>query len=190
MKEVAEFLLALNQCDNSDIACNHHISFSSPATVADLSILDTGLPIPCPDDLKQLLTTSGAFASDSFGDVWNTIKIYSCQELGNRSVGLVDFINDEWGGRPEILEHLSPKEISSLNTDFVVFGYRYIDDDTHDYLYFDRSGRFHHLYFNQDAAQENITVLKKIQHQSTESVSLASLISKQFSEMLAGLDDE
>ncbi|MBL8512549.1 MAG: hypothetical protein JNJ55_01050, partial [Betaproteobacteria bacterium] len=55
--------------------------------------------------------------------------------------GLPAFIDFQWGGRPELAEGLSAAESTHLNAVTVVFGLRYINDNEHEYFFFDRAGR-------------------------------------------------
>jgi hypothetical protein len=173
-----ESINSLNQDvidDDPDGGESFSLSFSEMDDEDDIVALEHAIQATLPDELKGLYLTNGAFNHDCFADAWNTIDIYSVERLlrqlnnpNNKvsqypfGMGLVAFMDALWDGRKEFVGRISDKVRGTINSNFFVFGYRYVDDNVHDYLYFDRLGAYGNFLFDQDKAGHNIRRLEML----------------------------
>jgi hypothetical protein len=108
---------------------------------------NVSIPLP----LRECLMKHGPFRVNEEAD-WGSFRIYSSEKYDTASIisGLVDAIDDLWGGRPEFKKSFSEDEIQFLNDNYFCFGHYKIDDNAFTHLFFDRSGNFGDLYYHQD----------------------------------------
>lgn len=104
-----------------------------------------------PQSLKLLYENYGVFSVND--GIWRSITLFSNQEshysLPNIG-GLMEMIDQLWGGRPEFEEFFSAEEIEYLNQNYFVFGHYYHDDNVYSHFYFDREGNFEDVRYDQD----------------------------------------
>lgn len=163
MKLVDDFHAFLDKHDE-DLVRGYRLSFKAPDSAEAITALEKKLGFAVPAELRAMWTTKGALHSTWFADAWQTLTIDSAAEMAAHPVGLLPFIDHAWGGRPELAAWLPADAAAKLNADYVVFGYRYVDDNVHDYYFFDRRGRFFHLPFDQDdmtAARDQVREMAK-----------------------------
>jgi hypothetical protein len=115
--------------------------------------------------------------------------VYSARDLATLPCGLIDFIDHTWGGRPEFKECLTRSEIQTINKRCIAFGYRYEDDNVHDYLYFDGDGNFGSLFFDQDDRKSWEPCIRDILSESAHVTSLEALLQDQF-EIIGNAHDD
>lgn len=190
MKIVEEFGKFVASIDDEDLQEEYKIVFSEPDSPDDIAQLVERIGMPVPESYATLLRTDGAFHHVHCGDIWQTIRLHSAKEMLDRPNGLVDFIKDIWGGRPELDDALTPESIAKLNAEYVVFGYRYVDDNVHDYFFFDRGGGFHHLLFDQDDTSDAEEALHALADQAGEGIALEALLKPQFEEMSKVIEED
>lgn len=186
-KLVDDFNQKLQTFDNEDLLEWNRLEFtpSDPKALATLAAQRV-----LPQELIDFLAHFGALQSCQFQDAWQTLKIFSAQELQQQQTGVVTFIDAYWGGRPELAEFFSAEEIARLNEQYQVFGLRYVDDNVHDYLMFDQHGQFGHLPFDQDDCANALEILKNSLGSSALSLSLTDLVRTQLEMMLTALEQE
>ncbi|UOD29195.1 SMI1/KNR4 family protein [Massilia violaceinigra] len=145
------------------------LAFAAPATAQDIAALETLLNIRIPDQLRALYQECGAFrhvhyddsygqtiALDGVGAVLEQLRTAGDRRYGSHAgQGLVDFIHAHWGGRSDLDDILDEETVKLVNENYIAFGCRYINDDVHDYWYFDRNGMFGNLRFDQDELDYN-----------------------------------
>jgi hypothetical protein len=180
MKILEEFAQFLAHVDDEDLRQEYQIEFSAPDSPDDIVRLVQRIGMPVPESYAALLLASGAFHHARFGDTWQTLRLYSAKEMLDRHCGVVDAIKEIWGGRPELDDALTAEQIVKLNAEYVVFGYRHVDDNVHDYLFFDRRGGFYHLLFDQDDTADAEDAMRALAGQASTRVSLEALLKTQF----------
>ncbi|NHZ91089.1 hypothetical protein F2P45_19000 [Massilia sp. CCM 8733] len=145
------------------------LAFAAPDTAQDIAALEALLNIRIPDELRSLYQECGAFrhvhyddsssqtiALDAVGAVLERVRNPGDRWYGcHAGQGLVDFIYAKWGGRTDLEEILDEATVKLVNDNYTGFGCRYINDDVHDYWYFDRNGMFGNLRFDQDELHYN-----------------------------------
>jgi hypothetical protein len=176
--------------DDEDLTAEYQIVFEAPDPAADVARLAQRIGMPVAQSYADLLSTKGAFRHAHYGDTWQTLRLYSAQEMLDCRNGLVDFIDDIWGGRPEFEDALTSASIAKLNAEYIVFGYRYQDDNVHDYLFFDRHGGFHHLQFDQDDTTEAEEMLNKLTQQTVAGISFEALLNAQFDIISKAIEED
>jgi hypothetical protein len=165
------------------------VIFLPPSAGHDILALEEKAGVPVPAELARLYRETGAFRDKFFGDDWQTIYLFSPAELAGQPLGLASFIDFVWGGRPELVQWLSSEQRHRLDTSYAVFGYRYENDNVHDYLYFDAGGGFGHFHFNQDSSSRMGEALRALAQNGGGGMSLELLLTKQFEIILGSLDD-
>lgn len=183
-KLIDDFNQKLQNLGNEDLLEWNRLEFipNEPKALAALTIKAI-----FPDELIDFFEQFGALQSCQFQDAWQTLIIFSAQELQPRQTGVVTFIDAYWGGRPEFAEFFSAEEIARLDQQYQVFGLRYVDDNVHDYLIFDPNG---HLFFDQDDCANTLEILKDSLKSSALSSSLTELLREQMEMMLTALEQE
>ncbi len=145
------------------------LALNAPDTAQDIAALEALLNIRIPDDLRTLCQECGAFshvhyqdsygqtiALDPVGPVLERLRNPGDGRYGKHEwKGLVDFIHAHWGGRSDLDETLDEETVKLVNDNYTAFGCRRINDDVHDYWYFDRNGMFGNLRFDQDELDYN-----------------------------------
>lgn len=167
----------------------HRLEWRERATEGPLRTLESRSGFPVPMALRDLLLKQGPFQSVGFADSWQTIQLAGSDELLTMSNGLPAFIDAYWGGRPELSAGLTPSELAALNASTVVFGLRYLNDNEHDYFFYDRAGRFGTLLLDQDDLEPAIEELRRIGRNESEGETLAALLERQMTLMIDGLKD-
>lgn len=190
MKQIDDFHDSLQECleDEADIETyTFSLKPADSKTVIDGIESQSGFALP--EGLKTLLTTDGAFHHEAFGMAWNVIRLYSAQEIYDRlsHFGLVSFIDNEWGGRPEINRIFAEEETQKLNDQFLVWGYRYVDDNEHDYYVIDRAGQVMHVLFNQDDWEDVETNLRALLDGTAEQYDFEEFVEEQLELVLEGI---
>lgn len=133
---------------------NFQLVFKAVDAPAVLASLHELLTTELPGDLQDLYLYTGAARHAS--GAWGNLNLYSATEIRQKiathatGMGLIRFIDQYWGGRPEF-DDLDPAAIETLNHDLLVIGVRQIDDNVHVYLYVDRTdGRYGSFLLDQD----------------------------------------
>lgn len=190
MKVVEDFKKFIASIDDEDLQEEYEIVFSAPDSPEDMAQVVQRIGMPVPESYATLLRSSGAFHHVHCGDTWQTIRLHSAKEMLDTRNGLIDFIKYIWGGRPELDDALTPESIAKLNAEYVVFGYRYVDDNVHDYFFFDRRGGFHQLLFDQDDTGDAEEALHALGEQSATGFTFEALLATQFEEMSKVIEED
>lgn len=177
MKGISEFNEKLKSLVDEDSFDWQRIVFSTPENEEQIATLREKVVIP--EELKVFFLKYGSFKSNAFGDAWQTVQLFSIQELIDMPLGIVDFIDYYWGGRPEFAAYFSIANITRLNQQYQIFGLKYVDDNVHDYWFFDQQGNFGHLLFDQDDCEYAMEMLKELLISSNLSFSLEELLESQ-----------
>lgn len=165
----------------------HRLEWRERATEAQLRALESRSGFPVPAALRDLLLQAGPLQSVAFADSWETIQLAAADELLSMSNGLPAFIDAYWGGRPELEKGLSTDEIARLNSSTVVFGLRYLNDNEHEYFFYDRSGRFGTLFLDQDDLTPALEELRRMGRGEFDPETLPALLERQMSLMIEGM---
>jgi hypothetical protein len=189
MKALDDFNLFLDGVADPLVATHHRFEHKPADAEAALEAVARRAGMPLPPALAHLLATEGAFHNPWFGDVWQTLRLDSAAELLERRTGLATFIDDVWAGRPELHEWFGAEALSQIDAQTFVFGFRYEDDNVHDYLYFDRRGRFDHLYFDQDSPRVARSHLTSILREPGPGVTLEELLASQLEIMMMAIQE-
>jgi hypothetical protein len=123
-----------------------------------------------PEQIRELEAAQSTRLPGELQDFYRTLgklqrphhlEIFAVAELGEmRSMGLIDMMNACWGyGRFEFdpAEGLMSQEmIDALNAAYKCAGWVWSDrgEEGHDYIWFDRDGRFGTTFFHQDEFDE------------------------------------
>jgi hypothetical protein len=150
MNRLDKFNAYLEEIDDEDIVDGLRIEFRGVLNDAMIESFSEVYGAPLPEELLQFLRTIGPSVSESMGDTWNTLDLFADEGLHQRRTGLLNYIDRSWGGRPEIARNFSQDQIDAIDTQYAAIGMCYIDDNVHQYLFFDRDGGFHQLHFDQD----------------------------------------
>ncbi|MBX3698307.1 MAG: SMI1/KNR4 family protein [Dokdonella sp.] len=171
---------------DEDLRDWYRIESKGPSPLSDVGALEARLGFAVPGDLRTFLLEQGGFETRGFIDAWNSFKVFSAREISSHGGGLIESIEDQWGGRPEFAENLSADTIAAVNRDVVLWGIRCIDDNTYVYYYFDRAGHIGDLYLDQDDMKGTLIELKRIA--SGQPGSTKSLDQLLTDELKAGLE--
>lgn len=188
MEIVKNFNARLIEMENEYVD-ERKLLFKPVDSVLSIEALRRRLPISIPDELVAMWMNTGAFESAFFADCWQTICVFSARELVVIPCGLIDFIDHIWGGRPEFVEYFNSEETQAFNERCVVFGYRYIDDNVHTYFYFDRTGKFGCLHFDQDDGSSWEPGIRNLLNDNVKGSSLSVLLQDQFDIVCSTQDD-
>lgn len=136
-----------------------YLEFNEPETVESITEWEQELHFTIPAKLKEVLLEKGAFSSGCPIDMEErTFQIYPVEECRSMGNGLVAHIDDLWGGRPEFEEAFSEEEIAYFNENYISFADACVNQNTFLHYYFDRSGEFGWICYDQDdfdTASEN-----------------------------------
>lgn len=160
---------------------------SSPFPMNKLEEFEKENGMPYPPALKKFAAEYGPFSAGSEHSV--SIMHYWDKEK-NPSSGLVKYIDGAWGGRPEFEEFCKAEHIEYLNKNYVVFGMRYIDDNCHEYAYFDREGNFGTIFFDQDGFEYFQRELNPMLKKSTASLTFDQVVSRLITGQIEGLIEQ
>jgi len=185
MRLIDEFNEKLKALVDEDSFDWQRIVFSTPEIEESISKLREKVIIP--EELAAFFLKYGAFKSNGFGDAWQTVQLFSVQELIDIPLGIVDFIDYYWGGRPEFADYFSSEEMTQLSQQYKIFGLKYVDDNVHDYWFFDRYEKFGNLPFDQDDCEPAMDILKELLISSNLTLSLEELLNAQFESILEEL---
>jgi hypothetical protein len=185
MKLIDEFNEKLKALVDEDSFDWQRVIFSTPETEENIATLREKVIIP--EELAAFFLKYGAFKSNAFGDAWQTVQLFSVQELLDMPLGIIDFIDYYWGGRPEFADYFSSEEITHLNQQYKIFGLKYVDDNVHDYWFFDQHGKCGNLPFDQDDCEPAMEILKELLISSNLTLSLEELLTAQFESILEEL---
>ena len=111
----------------------------------DIEALEKKLQTSIPKSLKEFYSNHGAVNIKDF-DLWNSLQVCTLSKVA----GLVDQIDAFWGGRPEFKKYMKAAELEALNTQFFVFGQYHHDDNYNTHFFFDKTGNFGTITYNQD----------------------------------------
>jgi hypothetical protein len=189
-RSIESFRVFLSRLPNKVAAAHHRLELRPRDTPQSLQALAGRLGFPVPPSLAALLTEIGAFYNPDYADVWQTIELYPTAQLLHGPTGLVSAIEHDWGERPELPQWFNADARSRIDKQTAVFGIRYEDDDTHDYLYFDSRGRFDHLYFDQDDPQPPHAKLNSILSGKAPGQTLSDLLDDQLAAMRTAIAKE
>lgn len=146
-----------------------------------------------PTALRDFYTKYGPFAIRDTGywDAlsWGSVRIYGSGSWKSPAYlrGLVDAVNELWGGRTEFGNSFEPSEIASLNAGWVCFGHYLHNDDSHTFLVFDRSGQFARIFYDQDNWGDFQQALKSLLAGASPTGNFDALISTTVNDLVARL---
>ncbi len=143
----------------SDIDLAEEVGFGCADDEVTVDRLEKLIDSPLPADLRAFYLQHGSYSMSESGDDWETIHLSCADDLvcdlqdddPLPGLGVVEFIDWFWGGRPEFAERFSREQIAELNRNYHIFGHCYVHDNRHRYYYFDRAGKMGVIDFNQDA---------------------------------------
>lgn len=189
MKRIDEFHAFLDQYD-PDLTRGYRFEWKTPDAPEAITALEKKLGFAVPPELRALWTTKGALHSVWFGDSWQTLTMDTAAEMAEHPVGLLQFIDHAWGGRPELAAWLPADAAAKLNAEYIVFGYRYVDDNVHDYFFFDRQGRFGNLPFDQDDMTGARDIVRGMAKAAPAGESLDKLLGDQLATMRTAIEEQ
>ncbi|HSW03445.1 hypothetical protein [Aquabacterium sp.] len=161
--------------DDSETLEEHVARYASlawlgqPAVEHDLVRLQAICPVPLPAALLSFYRTAAGFRGGGRlqdavihapADLLRASELPAGQWDALRSMGLVHMVLRAWGNDrfefdPDSQEGLDRPSVDALNTNYAIIGWRVMDDgEAHEFLYFDRQGRFGRLFYHQDAFDE------------------------------------
>ena len=190
MKALIDFNAYLQSLDDSDVSDDLEVSFPGPMSMAAIQRVEAVIGCPLPQSLRDFLAQTGPFISGHFGDFWNTIKVFDSETMLESPSGIIDHIDWQWGGRPELADALTIEQMATLNARYKVFGTRCIDDNRYDYLFFSVDGGFYSLPLDQDDMDACIAWLLGSISASPVGRSLAELIEQQLSALKHDIEDD
>ena len=188
MQMIDKFNEKLKQIVDEEQVTWYQLSCAPPDSHENIIALQAKINLP--NELADFLSQSGALKSYAFADTWQTVQLFSANQLLEMQTGLVEFIDDYWGGRPEFAAFFSTEQIKQLNEKYHVFGLTYIDDNGHNYFFFDQQGKFGHLPFDQDDCEPTMTTLNRLLISSNLELSLEELLQTQLDAMLNAIQAE
>ena len=189
MKPIDEFHAFLDKHD-PDLTRAYRFEFKKPDGAEAIAALEKKLGFAVPTALRSLWTTKGALHSVWFGDSWQTLTMDTAAEMAEHPVGLLQFIDHAWGGRPELAAWLPGDATAKINADYIVFGYRYEDDNVHDYFFFDRRGAFGHLHFDQDDMSDARAAVRAMAQTPPAGESFDELLGDQLATIRQGVEEQ
>lgn len=165
---------------DEDYAGCFTLKFAEKITEVRMQQIESELGFELPAALRELALTRGPFTAGAFNDLcvmggWND---------NAHPTGLVEYIDYVWGGRPEFEECYKEKELLFLNENYFAFGTRYQDDNVHEYIYFDKNGRFGSIVFDQDYFEVFQDEVEPMFKKSTAGETLEQVLSRQFTELI------
>jgi hypothetical protein len=187
MKAFNQFLEELGDDDATD---DFQLQHTAPDDVAVVTDLQTKIGFSLPSELRDLYLKEGAIRTNEFGDVWQTLSLYSANSMLKKPCGLCAHIDWVWGGRPELSDEFTAIQIKQLDADYIVFGSRYEDDNVHDYFFFDRLGRIDNLRLDQDDMTHAFEKLASLLAGSSRNLSLEELLSEQLTLMREVIEED
>lgn len=114
---------------------------SSALSEDDILQIETTYSIIIPDELKAVLLKEGSFEIKQ-NDDWGYFSI----KFG----GLLDIMIEMWGGdRPEFAD-MDKSDYDRINTHCFNFGYIFLHDNAHMYLFITTNGKFGLIEYDQD----------------------------------------
>jgi len=140
-----------------DFVATHHRTLSDYFKVAPKEPLDETqiakheqfIGITLPPALREFALRHGAFRIGDYESKLGVLPRWSEEKIAGH--GLVNFIDYCWGGRPEFEEFYTQEHLDHVNKSFIAFGIADIDDNRHEYLFFDREGNFASIFMDQDS---------------------------------------
>ncbi len=160
-----------------DIAEWYELSVDDSLSIIQLDKFEKELNITFPPALKQFVLDHGNFTAGSSDRYFSVMSEWNKEK--NPCSGLVDYINHSWGGRPEFEEFYEPAQLDHLNQNYFVFAMRYVNDDCHEYSFFDREGNYGSIFFCQDDFGEFQDDLDPMLTKSTATMTFDQLVSHQ-----------
>ncbi|OPZ90690.1 MAG: hypothetical protein BWY75_00628 [bacterium ADurb.Bin425] len=143
-----------------------------------------------PDQLRDFALNYGVFGIGTFESKLAILEHWDEEQIAKP--GLVNFIDYCWGGRPEFEEFYKPQHIEHIDQNFFAFGVRYIDDNCHEYLFFDKEGNFGTIFMDQDCFgdfQADFNPLLKT-NKIVRPTSFSGLFSRLISEVIEQLQSQ
>ncbi|MBL4633061.1 MAG: hypothetical protein JKY56_04270 [Kofleriaceae bacterium] len=172
-------------------AADYSLEMAPTSSSNEIASLGNKIHGSIPESLVSLFREQGGFSNTGFDTcLEQAIQVFSAKKLLERAIGLVAFIDEFWGGRPEFTESYKEGEIAQLNHSYTVFGVRVVNDDSHDFFYFDTTGNFGSVFLNQNdfetAAKESFSPMLE---KSPANMNLEELLSQQIGKICSGLDE-
>lgn len=189
MKPIDDFHAFLDKFD-PDLTRAYRFEWKKPDAPEAIAALEKKLGFAVPRELRTMWTTKGALHSIWFADSWQTLTMDTAAEMAEHPVGLLQFIDHAWGGRPELAAWLPAEAAAKINAEYIVFGYRYEDDNVHDYYYFDRGGRFGHLPFDQDDMTGARAIVQQLAQAPPAGESFDELLGEQLATMRKAIEEQ
>ncbi|QBE65607.1 SMI1/KNR4 family protein [Pseudoduganella lutea] len=119
-------------------------------TAASLAAVEQSTGFPVPSDLKDLLLSFGGFYFPMHVAGF-TVTFHGVSPYPRPFGGLADLLDARWcWGDYRDDEDFPEDAIARLNTNFVCFGHCDVDEDSADHFFYDRSGNFGVLRFDQE----------------------------------------
>lgn len=163
----------------------------APPAEATMAAAEFRLGRALPTPLRDWLAANGTAASESFGDVWNTLAVGTVLLGGDAPLTPVAYVDFVWGGRPELFDALSAAQIAAIESGFLMFGQRHVDDNVHVYLLVDAHGAAHALLLDQDDMDDALHWLSAAASSTPpRGEPIDAVIDAQFATVLAALEED
>lgn len=128
-----------------------YLEFREPETAEAIAAWEEALGMDIPEELKLVLMEKGACSSGCPMEMEErTFQIDTVSECRSMGTGLIAHIDELWGGRPEFEDSFSEDEIALINRNYVAFAEVCVNQNAYVHYYFDGSGQFGWLYYDQD----------------------------------------
>lgn len=134
---------------NPDYAEYYEIQEFKPLDEAKIAKHEAAAGIKLPPELREFALTKGVLTIGSYETKLAILEHWDEEKIAEP--GLVNYIDYCWGGRPEFEEFYKPQQIEHVDKHFFAFGAQYIDDNCHEYLFFDSEGNFDSIFMDQDS---------------------------------------
>jgi hypothetical protein len=190
MKAMRAFNQFLEELDNEEASEDFQLRHVAADDAAAVAAIETKIGFSLPKELRELYLKNGAIRTADYGDVWQTLKLDSANEMLEQHCGLCAHIDWVWGGRPELAEELTANQIKQLDTDYIVFGSRYEDDNVHDYFFFDRLGRMDDLRLDQDDMSHAFEKFELLLAGTSRNLLLEELLAEQLALMREVIEED
>ena len=190
MKAMQTFNQFLEELDNEEASDDFQLRHVAQDDAVDVAAVETKIGFGLLTELRELYLKNGAIRTAEYGDVWQTLKLDSANEMLEQHCGLCAHIDWVWGGRPELPDELTASQIKQLDADYIVFGSRYEDDNVHDYFFFDRLGRMDNLRLDQDDMSYAFEKFELLLAGSPRSLSLEELLVEQLALIRETIEDD
>lgn len=179
---VQRYTRALEYAKQIDEDMGHWFELKEPSPLSQQMIerFEKQIGIAYPPALRRFLLEHGPFKAGSD----SSLSIMSGWRDENPSAGLVAYIDNVWGGRPEFEEEYTPEQIDRLNRTAICFSTLYINDDSHEYAFFDQNGKFGTIAYNQDDFPALKEILEPILERSNANQTFDEVVSHQITGLI------